>query len=387
MFRRKNVLVTFCLIVSVTLSVFFLTACGKSTTNSDEEIKQDKKVIKIGAILPLTGKLAFIGEPELNAIKIAIEKVNSISGSRIEFKAFFEDSKGESLPGVTAARKLIDIDKVDLIIASTTKVNEAIKPICVDKKIPLFTVASSFGITTDNPLGFRVYISFRQEQTVIAEYLKSKDFKKIGIVYVNDRTMNQAKDVLSKYLTEKEIRVTKLIDYELGVQDFNSILLPLNTTDVEAIVLEGYGLRYGQILKSLKELKIEKPVLGNYMFLTPVVQSIDAQFVSEIPFASFKVSLDSPKVQAFLETYKKKFNKKPGIFIDYLYIYDTINIIHGAYSEGISDGKSLSDYLRGRTFHGITGEIKILDSGDTDIEMEIKKYNKEKLLVSVWENK
>ncbi|RKZ22128.1 hypothetical protein DRQ18_03210, partial [bacterium] len=56
--------------------------------------KKQEKVIKIGAILPLTGRTAFLGEGERNALLLAVEEINKegINGKKIEL--IIEDSKG-----------------------------------------------------------------------------------------------------------------------------------------------------------------------------------------------------------------------------------------------------------------------------------------------------
>jgi len=79
--------------------------------------KNEKKaeVIKIGAILPLTGNLSFLGTPGKNAIEL-FRKQNKTS--KIEIKLY--DSKAEPKTGLTVYRKAYDIDKTNFFITTLT---------------------------------------------------------------------------------------------------------------------------------------------------------------------------------------------------------------------------------------------------------------------------
>ena len=57
-------------------------------------VKKDGKEIKIGAILPLTGDLAFLGEEIRKGIDIAVEEVRQ---EGLSLKVFYEDDQSLSM--------------------------------------------------------------------------------------------------------------------------------------------------------------------------------------------------------------------------------------------------------------------------------------------------
>src|SRR5438309_1367757 len=73
--------------------------------------------IKIGFIGPLTGDGAVYGEPYRNMVVMAVEEINKaggVDGKSIE--VVYEDGKCNGKDGANAAQKLVNVDKVQVII-------------------------------------------------------------------------------------------------------------------------------------------------------------------------------------------------------------------------------------------------------------------------------
>src|SRR3990167_1877096 len=103
------------------LIFLFIASCGK----------KEEDVIKIGAILPLTGDVAIYGNNTKEGIDLAVEEINKhggINGKNI--RILYEDSKAEPRTGVTVLQNLISKDKVQVIIDnSVSSVALALAPI------------------------------------------------------------------------------------------------------------------------------------------------------------------------------------------------------------------------------------------------------------------
>ena len=86
----------------VVLSVAFI-GCGAE--------KKEAKTIKVGVILPLTGKLAKFGEIENKSFLMAAEEINAaggVNGKKIEL--IIEDTTGKPDVGRSAIEKLISAE-------------------------------------------------------------------------------------------------------------------------------------------------------------------------------------------------------------------------------------------------------------------------------------
>ena len=89
--------------------------------------KEVVKSITIGAILPLTGPTAQLGQEEKKGLLMAMDELNSHS-SKPNFRLVVEDSKGTAKDGVVAAHKLIESDQAQIVFTSLTPVSQAIGP-------------------------------------------------------------------------------------------------------------------------------------------------------------------------------------------------------------------------------------------------------------------
>lgn len=97
--------------------------------------------IRVGLITPLTGAVATYGQSVRNAVVMGIDSINAsggINGRQIEL--IILDDKGDSTESAQAARRLIDREKVALIIGPViTPAVMAVAPIAQAEGIPMIT--------------------------------------------------------------------------------------------------------------------------------------------------------------------------------------------------------------------------------------------------------
>lgn len=63
-----NKIITFFLIIIFLVTIFVFQSCNKN---------KEENVVKIGAILPLTGNQSFFGESERKGFEFALNKINT----------------------------------------------------------------------------------------------------------------------------------------------------------------------------------------------------------------------------------------------------------------------------------------------------------------------
>lgn len=143
MMKKSNIYRLITLFVVVAL---FLTACSTKGGNdtpaqttqdnatdktTDTAGKGDKTpaaefdgVIKFGAVSPLTGASAESGIACKEGIDMAVAEINAnggvnVGGKKMKIEVIHEDGQGKPEVAVAAAEKLLNMDKVDLLMADT----------------------------------------------------------------------------------------------------------------------------------------------------------------------------------------------------------------------------------------------------------------------------
>jgi len=101
--------------------------------------------IRIGAFLAVTGPAAFLGDPELKTLELYVAQLNAAGGllkRKIELVSY--DSAGNAEKARTFTKRLIEQDKVDVIVGgSTTGETMAVVPLVEEAGMPFISLAGA----------------------------------------------------------------------------------------------------------------------------------------------------------------------------------------------------------------------------------------------------
>jgi branched-chain amino acid transport system substrate-binding protein len=112
---------------------------------------------KIGVLASQAGNYAGLGTQSLEGIQLIADKINEAGGiDNVPVELVVYDDKSEATEAALAAKKLIDVEKVHVLLAcTTTSTSMAIVPVCNESEIPavILTGMSLF----DGELGYWVF--------------------------------------------------------------------------------------------------------------------------------------------------------------------------------------------------------------------------------------
>lgn len=338
---------------------------------------EEAKVIKIGAILPLTGDVAVWGNNTKEGIDLAVEKINhagGINGSKI--KIIYEDSQALPQHGVSAIRKLITVDKIPAVIDdSVSSVTLAMAPIAEENRVVILaTGATAPAISDAGDYIFRIWNSDALEGEVMAKYVYDKlNLRKVAILYVNNDYGKGLDEVFRREFSKKGGEILISESFDQSATDFRSQLAKIKEEAPDAIYLVGYPREVPQCLKQIKELGIQVKVLSTVAFEDPHIVEI-AKDAAEGVIYPFPVepSKEDPALREFLSGYDKKYGKEPGITCDVG--YDAVNMIVEAIR--LSGGTKGDEIQRGlmmiKDYHGASGLMEFDEKGDVHKPMGMK---------------
>ena len=200
--------------------------------------------IAIGAILPLTGDGAFYGESIQRALDLATEEINKsggINGRKINI--IYEDSKASPMEGVNAFNKLVQIDKVQVVIGGAiSSVTLAIAPIANKEKIVFMSPLSSAPeITNAGDFIFRNVPSDLYGGKVAAYFaIKYQGWKSAAILYVSNDFGTSLANVFSNEVERLGGKIVDKESYVPASTDFRAQLVIINSEKPDVIFVASY---------------------------------------------------------------------------------------------------------------------------------------------------
>jgi branched-chain amino acid transport system substrate-binding protein len=332
-----------------------------------------KETIKIGAILPLSGKNALNGQYIQQAIILAQEEINQnggINGKKLEI--IFEDDQCDPKVGATIAKKLINIDKVPLVLGPwCSSVALAVAPTFENSKTIMIAEVITPKLTTAGDYIFRVQPTGAfYMKTLAEEVVKSLGIKKAGVMYIGNDYGASVKDAFVREFENNGGTIVDVEQYMDKQTDFRTELMKILQKNPQAILLASYAQDAGLILKQAKELGINVQFLG-----VPALENKDlikiAGEAAEGLIYPYHFNFENPNenVQKFISNYTSKFGHPPDGFA--VLMYDGTYITAKILEKCGRDTECMKNELYNNTFKGVT-EIKFDSNGDPLLPINLK---------------
>jgi branched-chain amino acid transport system substrate-binding protein len=234
--------------------------------------KPKVKEYKIGAIFSVTGKAAFLGEPEKKTVEMLVEELNKKGGiNGIPVRVIVEDDAGDENQTKMAASKLIDRDNVLAIIGpSRTGNSMAIKDMMREKKVPLLSCAAAEAIVDPlNPWVFKTPQKDSYVAILILREMKKEKITKIAMLYDNtafgQEGYKQVKEAAGRY--KVNIVMAEAFEPTATENDIETLLTKVKAKgDVQAVVTWTILPTQSIVPKKMKSLNMKQKLFLSHGF-------------------------------------------------------------------------------------------------------------------------
>jgi branched-chain amino acid transport system substrate-binding protein len=353
----------------VMIAIFSPLACSK---------KSEQKEIKIGVVLCLTGSGAPYGEDVLRGITLATEEINDIEGGikGKKIKLLIEDDETNPSKAVSATSKLINQNKVKVIIGTVTSSSMlASAPLAEKAKVVMISPgASNPEISKAGDYIFRNWISDELEGKAMVNYLTEVEkVTRVAVLYINNDYGLGLKDVFEHSFTKAGGKIVLVEYYNQDDTDFRTQLAKIKNSDVEVVYMPGYYKEMALILKQAKELNIKTPFKSVVCFEDAELLKLAGDAAEGVVYSSPYYDPKSSKenVVEFVRKFKEKFNREPGIFA--AHGYDALKIIAQIIDEVGYSGPIIKDKLYTiKNYKGVSGDTSFDKNGDVIKPVAIK---------------
>jgi branched-chain amino acid transport system substrate-binding protein len=256
-----------------------------------------------------------MAEDLATGFKLAEEDVNAAGGVLGKpVQVIIEDTETRPAPGMDAARKLIDVDKVGVIAGGfSSGVSLPIAKYCQSKGLvfiagaptsPLFEEVGDFVFMTD------VLDKFKGK--VIAELaIGDSGKKKFGLMFMNNAFGMALREETIKNLKALGAEITTDVVYELNKVDYKAELQRLFAKKPEVIIGTWYAKEGMVTAKQAYEMGLLD--VSKVPWYCPEMVSSFATAVKEIPDAleGIKGLTPLPPGDLYTEKFKKKMGRDP----------------------------------------------------------------------------
>ncbi len=359
----------FVILVAMLLMISFVAGCGGGTAEENQATEAEK--IAVGINVELSGGVASYGSNARDGAVLAIEEINAAGGVLgMQLEPIIRDCKSTADEAMSVSAALAGENIVAQIGPLTSGDVQGSTPVMMENKIPLIApAATAANVTVDDKTGetkayiFRVCFIDPFQGTLMAQYAADELGAKNAAIYA-DTSSDYAKG-LAEYFKKTFVEKGGTIVAEEGFvkddRDFNATLTKIRSKNPDFIYVPGYYQEVAPLIKQARELGIAAPIGGGDGWDSPDMVSVaGGDALNNTFFTNHYSSQDTdPKIVAFVEAFKAKYDKEPDAFA--ALGYDSVQLlVQGIKDANAADSVKIAEALAKITnFEGITGKMSI----------------------------
>jgi branched-chain amino acid transport system substrate-binding protein len=340
-------------------------------------------VIKIGALLPMSGPGSYFGAQDKQGIELALEQINKTGIKGVKLEIQYEDSACSPLPATQAAKKLLEQYKPDVVIGEEcSDATLAIMPLMAQAKVPFLNAGSSSIRVTEpgNPWTFRIMPNEVMQGVDIATNAYQRlNARSAVLLYENTNAGIGNAKVFNETFTKHGGKILADIGFGRDVNDFTAIatrIAGLGKVDViPTYTLEGQGLKITQALAQAGVTKGGGGAaiqLGTIWLPFGFEQKAGKSSLGYVRIVQFDPTDKREIVRSFIQAFKAKYNQDPTHL--HAHAYDQIILIADVIGRGAKDAQSIRDgFAATKGFSGVTGSVEF-DKTNQNVKMDTIHY-------------
>ncbi|MBT3406389.1 ABC transporter substrate-binding protein [Candidatus Woesearchaeota archaeon] len=364
------------MIVVLTLTIILLVGCGGETITGNVV----NEPIKIGVMTMTTGDVAFLGQNIVKSAELAVEELEY---DNVELIIADVGNLGEGRNTVAAYRKLVDVDKVEIIIdGMLSDGTMAVAPLLDQDEVVMITPLTG-GENIDNAAEylFRNGPSDIIAGTKPAKQLLEFGFENVALYTDNaEYTLDIRKHFVSSFrgkIVVDEVIIPDKSDYRGELSKI--------TNEVDAIVINtATGMSAPHMIKQLYELGNEKPIFVNFLAFNDNALEIAGNALENVYVYDPEFDETSSLTTMFFSQYEKKYGVKSNIPFHATGTYDAIRMSVEAVEKVGYDGKKVHDYLLENVqgWQGMNGVVTFDEKGNTQTGFVLKQVRNGELVMA-----
>jgi branched-chain amino acid transport system substrate-binding protein len=343
---------------------------------------QAQEPIKIGSFLSVTGGAAFLGDPEQKTLELYVEKINAeggVLGRKLQLVAY--DSAGDAEKARTFTKRLIEQDKVDVLVGgSTTGETMAVVPLVEAAQIPFISLAGAVVIIEPvKKWVFKTPHTDRMACEKIFIDMQSGKLSKVALISGAGGFDKSMRAECLKVAAKHRIEVVADETYGAGDTDMTAQLTKIkNTPGVQAVLNPGFGQGPAIVTKNYRQIGITVPLYQSHGVASKEFIKLAGAAAEgvRLPAAALLVADDLPAsdpqrsvVVSYKHEYESRFKSEVSTFGGHA--YDGLMLaVEAMKKAGSTDKAKVRDALEGiRGYMGTAGVVNMSASDHMGLDL------------------
>jgi branched-chain amino acid transport system substrate-binding protein len=303
--------------------------------------------LRLGVLTPLTGAGSFDGPRMLKAMQAVADEVNAAGGvlSR-KIELVVEDDETNPEAAVRAAHKLIDVDKVPVIMGTwASAVTTAVAPVCWESKTFLTTVSGADSITLLPHQGYliRTQPNTRLQATKHCEFIAGLGIKRVFMMSIQAPFAAPMRTKSEQVLQKNGSQLVGGLIYEKDKTTYRSEIDEALKSNPDLIYLNGYAPDVTILLRDLYRASFNGARFAqSYAVTSKVLESLPVEVTEGTYTVQPSSDIDSP---AFALAEKRLNTKDPDSYVTQATDWISLVILTIAKAKEAS-GTALRDNVR-----------------------------------------
>jgi branched-chain amino acid transport system substrate-binding protein len=349
-------------------------------------LAQEKKPVKIGFSIAMTGSFSAGGKSALLGRQIWLDDINArggILGRPVQFVYYDDQSSAGVSPGIYA--KLIDVDKADILYAPYGSMPvSSVLPIAKQRDLLLF---GNFTTWTNEEIKYERYFHIApwgdKAAAWAAGFTKLAAIKGLktlalltvdveGGIYIREMNLNAARGLGLTVVYDQK--------YPLGTVEFSSMLRAINAKNPDAVCASMVPNETVAMIRALDEIGISDSVklFGGGLVGTqsgPILEQLGPAINGIVSYHSYvpEKTMDFPGVRRFMDVYQSKAKEAKVDELGYYmapFNYAMGQVIEQAVKATKTlDNKVLAKYMHEAEFDTIVGKFRFGPRGQGSISL------------------
>ena len=285
------------------------------------------QVLKLGAVLSLTGGASFIGEDQRSTLELMTEQLNArggINGRKVE--TIIYDDASDPTKAVAALRRLHEQDNVVAVIGGGISGNVlAMMPFTEKARVPQLAPAASGKISQPPKEWVFQYCNTDVQSISLAlQFLKARNVSKIAMLADSTGYGVSGKEELERQAAPgKGFDVVAWETFGPADSDMTAQLARIKASGARAVIVWNATPASAIIVKNARQIGLDAVQIHSTAFQSQRMIQLSGEAIEGVFITGYKLPVvdqlpnTDPQKKVILEyrdSFQKKFNQAPSAF-------------------------------------------------------------------------